>query len=176
MKVHPLLWALVLTTATGCTSLPPAGFDGAKPTFDPIVFFTGLTQSWGVFENRAGDPSRRFTTSCRGHLDHGTLLLDQEFVYADGQRQQRHWRIRRTDAHHLEASANDVVGKGSGEFFGNAFRWEYEVALKPGNPAYNVHLKQWMYLQPDGRTMLNRAVITKFGVEIAQVTEEFRRD
>ena len=176
MSIRLCGYGFVLWMLAGCSSLAPTKFDGSKPTFDPIVFFTGKTCSWGVFENRSGDPSRRFTTSCVGHLEGGTLVLDQEFVYDDGQHQQRCWRIRRTDAHHLEATANDVVGQGTGEFYGNAFRWEYTVALKPGNPLYNVHLKQWMYLQPDGRTMLNRAVVTKFGVEVAQVTEQFRRD
>ncbi len=166
---------LVLSLLAGCSSLAPSHFAGAKPAFDPIAFFTGHTDSWGVFENRSGDPSRRFTTSCVGHLEGGTLVLDQEFIYEDGQHQQRHWRIRRTDSHHLEATANDVVGTGTGEVYGNAFHWEYTVALKPGNPLYNVHLKQWMYLQPDGRTMLNRATVTKLGVEVAQVTEGFRR-
>ncbi len=164
---------LILWLLAGCSSLAPEKFTGSQPKFDPITFFTGRTHSWGVFENRTGDPARRFTTSCLGRLEGETLVLDQEFVYDDGERQQRHWRIRRTDAHHLEATANDVVGTGTGEVYGNAFHWEYTVALKPGNPLYNVHLKQWMYLQADGHTMLNRATVTKLGVEVAQVTEQF---
>lgn len=175
MSIRFVLCGLVWWGLAGCSSLAPTRFAGAKPEFDPVVFFTGSTRSWGVFENRSGDPARRFTTACNGHLEAGTLVLDQEFVYEDGSRQQRHWRIRRTDAHHIEATANDVVGTGVGEVYGNAFRWEYTVALKPGNPLYDVHLKQWMYLQADGRTMLNRATVTKFGVEVAQVTEFFRR-
>ena len=174
MSIRLCVCGFTLWLLAGCSSIAPTEFDGSKPTFDPIVFFTGKTRSWGIFESRSGDPSRRFTTSCVGHMEGGALVLDQEFVYDDGQHQHRHWRIHRTDAHHLEAIANDVVGKGTGEFYGNAFRWEYTVALKPGNPLYNVHLKQWMYLQPDGRTMLNRASVTKLGVEVAQVTEQFR--
>lgn len=176
MNVRLLVAGPILALVAGCSSLAPTQFVGAKPEFEPIQFFTGRTSSWGVFENRSGDPSRRFTTTCSGRLENGVLVLDQEFVYEDGERQQRHWRIRRTDAHHLEATANDVVGTGTGEVYGNAFRWEYTVALKPGNPLYNVHLKQWMYLQPDRRTMLNRGTVTKLGVEVAQVTEQFRHE
>ena len=33
-----------------------------------------------------------------------------------------------------------------------------------GNVLYNVRLKQWMYLQADGRSMVNRATINKSGV------------
>ena len=175
MSTRVLLAGLAVWVLAGCSSLAPKRFSGSKPAFDPVAYFTGKTQSWGVFENRNGDPARRFTTVCRGHLEGETLVLDQMFVYDDGQRQERHWRIRRVDAHRVEATANDVVGTATGEVYGNAFRWEYTVALKPGNPVYNVHLKQWMYLQADGRTMLNRATVTKLGVEVAQVTECFRR-
>lgn len=161
--------------AAGCTSLTPQRFASTGPAFDPRAFFTGRVHSWGVFENRAGEPTRRFTTASVGRRQGGTLLLDQEFTYEDGTRQQRHWRIRSVDAHHYEATANDVVGTATGAAYGNAFRWEYTVALKPGNPLYNVHLKQWMYLQADDRSMVNRGTVRTLGVEAAQVTEYFRR-
>ncbi len=164
-----------LLAFAGCASLPPERFASARPAFDPMAYFTGHTHSWGVFENRAGNPSKRFTTDCVGRRDGDTLVLDQTFTYEDGSTQQRHWRIRRTDAHRYEATANDVVGVGSGEAYGNAFHWEYTVALKTGNPLFNVRLRQWMYLQTDGRTVLNRGSVNKFGVEIAQVTEDFQR-
>ena len=167
---------LLFTLGAGCSSLAPEHFAGTRPVFDPVVFFTGRTHSWGVFENRGGDPTRRFTTTATGHREGDTLVLDQEFIYEDGHRQQRRWQIRHTDACHIEATASDVVGTATGEAEGNAFRWEYTVALQPGNPLYNVHLKQWMYLQAGGRTLLNRATITKFGVEVAQVTEFFQRE
>lgn len=166
-----LAWALA-----GCASVPPEHFTGTRPVFDPVAYFAGHTRSWGVFENRAGEPSRSFTTDCVGRTEGGTLRLDQTFTYEDGTTQQRHWQIRRVGAHRIEATANDVVGTGTGEAYGNAFHWEYTVALKPGNPLYNVRLQQWMYLQPDGRTVLNHATVNKLGVEIAQVVESFRRE
>ena len=183
MKRLPLsrlvLTAVALLALVGCAApLEPARFAGATPTFDPVAFFTGPTRSWGVFENRAGRPTRRFTTACVGRRQaDGTLLLDQTFSYDDGATQRRHWRIRRLDAHRYEATADDVVGPASGEAYGNAFRWEYTVALRPGNPLGNVRLRQWMYLQPDGRTMLNRgSVHVRGGLTVAQVAEEFRRE
>ena len=164
----------VALALSGCGSLPVQRFGDATPPLDPLAFFTGKTHSWGVFENRAGQPSRRFRTACVGTMEGDVLRLDQDFTYDDGHHQQRHWRIRRVDAHRFEATANDVVGTGTGEAYGDAFRWEYTVALKPGNPLFNVHLKQWMYLQPDGKTLLNRGTIRTLGVEIAQISEEFQ--
>lgn len=175
----PGLTAVFLSTVlglVGCASLPVSRFADTAPPLDPVAFFTGRTHSWGVFENRAGEPTRRFQTDCQGHLEDGELLLDQIFTYDDGHRQLRHWRIRRVDAHRFTATANDVVGTATGKADGNAFRWEYTVALKPGNPLENVHLRQWMYLQEGGKTLLNRGTVRAFGLEVAQVTEQFRKD
>jgi hypothetical protein len=58
------------------------------------------------------------------------------------------------DEHRYEATASDVVGTATGEAWGNAFRWEYTLALEPGNPLKNVHMKQWMYGQGDGGPMM----------------------
>lgn len=170
-------WLVLAAALTGgCSSLAPAQFAGSVPVFDPIAFFTGQTYSWGVFENHAGEPSHRFSTSCVGHREaDGSLLLDQTFTYEGGRTQQRHWHIRRTDAHHYEATANDVIGLATGEAYGNTFYWEYTVAIEPRNPLYRVRLRQWMYLQAGGQTMMNRASINKLGVQVAQVTEYFRR-
>ena len=173
-RLATVLSLAALGGLTGCSSLPVAHFAGSSPAFDPVAFFTGRTHSWGVFENRAGQPSRRFQTACVGHREGAVLVLDQDFTYEDGQHQQRQWRIRRVDAHRYEATANDVVGVGTGTAYGNAFHWEYTVALKPGNPLFNVHLEQWMYLQAGGGTMLNRGTVRALGVEVAQITEQFQ--
>ena len=177
MKAPAFLLLLAVTfSVAGCGSLPPEHFIGSTPIFDPMAFFTGRTHSWGVFETRSGQPSKRFDTAATGYRKGDALLLDQTFTYEDGRTQQRHWRIRRVDDHRFEATASDVVGTATGEAYGNVFHWEYTVALKPGNPLFNVRLKQWMYLQDGGQVMVNRGTVSKLGVEMAQVTEYFRRE
>ncbi len=168
------LGAALAVLLTACTALQPRDFAGATPVLDPQAFFAGHTRSWGVFENPGGQPTRRFTTACDGHWEGKILVLDQTFTYDNGETQHRHWRISRLDAHRYTATANDVSGDATGTAYGNAFHWQYVVELKPGNLLYNVQLEQWMYLQPDG-SLLNRGTISKLGVRLAQVTEEFHR-
>ncbi len=129
-----------------------------------------------MFENRAGDPVRRFTTNSFGARDAaGDLRLTQMFTYEDGSTQQRAWRVHRLDGHRYTATANDVIGSARGVAYGNAFQWDYTIALQPGNPLSHVHLRQWMYLPEDSQTMFTRVIITKFGLTVGQVTESFRR-
>ncbi len=150
-------------------------FEGGRPLLDPTQFFSDHTQSVGVMENRGGAPTKRVTTQTEGHWEGKVLQLEQELQVGD-QSQHRSWRIRKLDAHHYEATANDLVGTARGQAYGNVFHWEFTLALSPGNPLANVRMSQWMYLQPDGRTLLNHSTIRKFGIVVAQVTEEFRRE
>jgi len=69
-----------------------------------------------------------------------------------------------------------MIGAARGEAYGNVFHWSFRLALSPGNPLGNVRMTQWMYLQPDGRTMVNHTTIRKLGIVVAQVTEQFRSD
>ncbi len=153
-----------------------ADFAGSKPVLDPAQFFTGHARSSGVMENRGGAPQKRVTTVTTGTWEGATLHLEQDLLIGDAQSQHRSWRIRKIDAHHFEATANDMVGTAHGEAYGNVFHWSFTLALSPGNPLANVQMSQWMYLQPDGRTLINHSTIRKFGIVLAQVTEQFRRE
>lgn len=177
-EVRNLVW--VFTPAlclllVGCGGMEPLDFANATPRFHPEKFFSGPTHSWGVIEDRSGNPTSRFRTETHGRRDRGALLIDQRFYFEDGRTQRRTWRLRRIDEHRYKATANDVVGVAIGEAHGNAFRWEYTIRLNPDNPLSNVRLRHWMYLLDGGATMMNRVTVSKFGFIVAEVTEYFRR-
>jgi len=161
----------------GCANEPTSDSSRARkePLLDPVAFFAGRTASSGVMENRVNGSKRRVTTETRGHRQGETLVLEQNLSFSDGTRQHRSWRIRKLDAHHYEATANDIVGTARGEASGNAFHWSFTLALSPGNPLANVRMTQSMYLQPDGSSLINHTTIRKLGIVVAQVNEQFRR-
>lgn len=169
-----LLLALGLAALSGCASLKPSAFAGTTPSFDPVAWFTGPTRSWGVLENRAGEPKSRFHTLLTGRPDGDGIVLTQDFTFEDGHTQQRIWHLRRTGAHRYEATAADVIGPAIGEARGNAFHWSYTLQLKPGNPLSRVHMNDWMYLTSDD-TIINRVVMSKLGITLLQTTEYFHR-
>lgn len=149
-----------------------------KPKFhsDPMTFFSGRTHSSGVFENRRGDPVKTVRTATWGRMVNGELQIEQDLFIGDQPRQHRSWRLRRIDATRFEGKANDIIGTAHGRLEGNTFSWSFRLASKPGNPLLNVRMTQHMYFQEDGRTMINRSSIRKFGVLITAVTEQFRRE
>jgi len=171
-----ILCGMLVAFALSADAAPPLSAAVAeRPVFDPLAFFTGHTRSWGVFENAKGEPTAEIRTETWGKVVNGELRMEQDLYFGKKPRQHRSWRMRRIDAHHFEATANDIIGTAKGEAYGNAFRWTFSLATKPGNPLFNVQMTQHMYLQPDGKTMINRDTIRKFGKTVAGVTEQFRR-
>lgn len=166
---------LAMTLMQGCAAMKPGDFAAGRPLFDPTNFFTGRTSSFGVMENRSGRPKQVVRTETTGRWEGDTLRLEQDLWLSESKPQHRSWRIRKLDAHRYEGTANDIVGTVRGEAYGNAFHWSFTLALSPGNPLANVRMSQWMYLQPDGKTMVNHSTITKFSIVVAQVTEQFRK-
>jgi len=170
-----LLSSGVALVLTGCATMKVSDFQGGKPEFQPTKFFSGRTSSFGVMENRGGIPKQTVRTETRGRWEGDTLRLEQDLTVGSSKPQHRSWRIRKLDAHRYEATANDVVGSVQGEAYGNVFHWTFTLALSPGNPLANVSMSQWMYLEPDGKTMVNHSTIRKVGILVAQVTEQFRK-
>ena len=174
--MRPALPFLALLALSGCDNAKPVGaFAGTTPPFDPVTFWTGHTHSWGVVENRIGGPTETVATDCIGTPE-GTdgLHMVQTLTLGDGTTTHRDWHLWRTGPHSFSATANDMVGEAHGTAAGRVFHWRWVLALSPGNPLKNVLMDQWMYLYP-GNTMMNRTTITKLGITVAQVSEQFSR-
>lgn len=178
MRVIILVFAtvLLLHIISGCGRTKPLAFDGGKPVLDPVAFFTGHVHSTGFFEGRGGMPAKRITTQTTGIIKNGVLEIEQDLATEGGKRQHRAWQLRSVDGHHVDATANDIVGTAHGLFYGNVFTWNFHLALSPGNALKNVRMSQAMYLQPDGRSLIIRSVIRKAGFVVGQVTEQFWKD
>ncbi len=174
--MHRVSFLLILLLA-GCSDpLPVAGFRDTAPALDPVRFFTGHVRSWGVLEDRSGQPTSIVTTDCSGSADGpDALRMTQHLAVGHEPPVTREWRMRRIGQGRFEATANDMVGTAIGEASGNAFHWQWTLALSPGNALKNVTMDQWWFLQPDG-SLLNRTTIRKLGIIAAEVTEHFVPD
>ena len=65
-------------------------------------------------------------------------------------------------------------GEAIGELHGNTLRWQYVLKLDVDGRTWEVDFDDWMYLM-DEQVMLNRSVMSKFGVRLGEVTLSFRR-
>ena len=165
---------LLLLVITGCSSMKPEQFEGREPRLLIEDYLAGNTRAWGLFEDRFGNLRREFVVDIQGTWDGETLTLVEDFVYADGETQQRIWTIKKLDDNRYSGTAADVIGEAEGISYGNALNWRYTLALPIGDSVWNVRFDDWMFLQPDN-VLVNRARVTKFGFELGEVTIFFRK-
>lgn len=160
----------------GCAAPTPADYAAEKPVLDLRRYFDGELTAYGVFTDRSGKVVKRFTVDmkCRWQGDEGTL--DEAFTYSDGSTQRRVWRIRKlADAQgqaRYSGQADDVVGTAEGRAAGNALHWSYTLRLPVDGREIDVQFDDWMFLV-DEHVMLNKAVMSKFGVRLGEVTLSF---
>ena len=166
--------ALATLGLTGCAGPVIDDYAQEKPVLDLRTFFQGQVDAWGVFTDRQGKVVKRFTVvmNCSWQGDQG--VLDEDFVYSDGTREKRIWRLTHLGDGRYQGTAGDVVGTAEGQVRGNTFRWGYTLALPVDGRVLNVSMDDWMHLMND-RVMLNKARMSKWGVHLGDVTLSFTR-
>ena len=163
-----------LLLITACSTMRPKDFANGEPRFQLESYFAGNVQAWGIFEDRFGNLRRQFVVDIDGTWDGRQLVLDERFVYSDGEKQRRVWKIAKVDEHTYTGTADDVIGTARGVSYGNTLNWSYDMMLKVGHDKWKVRFDDWMFLQPGG-VILNRAVVSRWGINIGTVTLSFRR-
>ncbi|WP_050465284.1 DUF3833 domain-containing protein [Herbaspirillum autotrophicum] len=170
LAIAAVVMALLLSACS--SGIDPAYYANQQPVLDLKQYFNGRLQAHGMFQDRSGKVVKRFDVviDCQWQGDTGTL--DEHFTYADGTTQRRVWTLTRTGPDRYIGRADDVVGDAIGITSGNTLHWNYVLALPVGDKVYNVNFDDLMVLMND-RVMLNRAVMSKFGIHLGDVTLSF---
>ena len=133
MKIKYLLLIIISVLITSCSSnqaMKPEDFKNQKPRLIIEEYLSGNVKAWGILQNRSGKVTRQFSADLDGKWDGKQLILDEKFVWNDGEIQNRQWTINKIDEHNYEGTAGDVVGTAKGFSYGPAFKFEY-VLLVP---------------------------------------------
>lgn len=165
---------LLLSLLCACASPDVTQYAKNQPVFDPVQFFSGKTDAWGMFQKRGGEVVKRFHVEITGSEQDGKLTLDERFLYDDGSTQQRIWTLTHQPDGSWRGTAGDVVGEAVGRAAGNALNWRYTLLLPVDGKTYEMEMDDWMFLM-DRQTMINRTSMRKFGLEVGQVTLFFRK-
>ncbi|MFD2755278.1 DUF3833 domain-containing protein [Comamonas terrae] len=169
------VWLALMGMLAGCAGPSVQEYARERPELDLRQYFNGPLLAHGVFTDRSGKVVKRFTVRMTGRWSGDEGTLDEHFVYSDGSTQQRIWHLKYLGEGRYTGRADDVVGEARGQSAGNAFHWNYVLALPVNGKVWNVSMDDWMYLM-DGRTMLNRAAMSKFGIHLGDVTLSFTRE
>ena len=177
-KLKSLLTFFLLLLIAGCSQTDMKEFQNNTPKLDLFSFFEGDTIAYGIFEDRFGNLKRQFRVNINGKVKNQILTLDEDFLYDDGEQAKRIWKIEKKidNAQNItyEGQADDVEGKAFGSISGNTLNWSYDIYLNIKGSNIKVHFNDWIYKQSEDLA-INRAYVSKFGINIGSVTLVFLR-
>jgi hypothetical protein len=167
-----LLYGALSLGLIGCASPSITDYASEKPSLDLKEYFNGHITAHGIFTDRSGKVVRRFVVDMRCSWQGDKGVLDEYFTYSDGKKDRRTWQLEKGADGHYTGTAADVIGTAKGQSAGNAFQWAYTLALPVDGSTYHVKFDDWMYLMDD-QVLLNKAVMSKWGFKLGEVTLSF---
>ena len=175
MKLKAFIASISAAVLTACGSVDVDHYAREKPELELSSFFNGTIDAWGIFQKRDGAVARRFHVVIDASWKSPQEgVLDERFTYSDGETQRRVWTLKRQPDGSWQGTADDVVGVAIGKVAGNALRWTYVMRLPVDGKEYLVDFDDWMW-QLDDSSMMNRSVMSKFGIDLGEVILFFKK-
>lgn len=168
--------ALLAAAVTGGCATRPAIPAGAAPAarLVPEEDLVGRLYGRGEFRNITG-ARRPFDVTLDGAWDGTTLILVEDFHYADGETGKKTWRLSKTADGRYLGTREDVVGTAKGVIENGVYRMDYVMAIpKKQGGARNVRFQD-VLAEDAGGGVINRAKVTYFGIPVARVTLTMQR-
>ncbi|WP_404343939.1 DUF3833 domain-containing protein [Pseudoalteromonas mariniglutinosa] len=168
-KLTALFFTTWLLLLASCSAPDVSHYKGTQPEFDFKQFFSGKLKAYGVVQDYKGELTRSLVVEMDARWDGNQGVIEEDFVYDDGETQKRIWRITLNDDNTLTGTADDVIGIAQGASEGSVFHWTYSLELPYDGTTIEVNFDDWMYLVTQSR-LINRTAIDKFGIEVGEVT------
>jgi len=168
------IFIIAMFFLSGCSSQNIKIYQNNTPKFDVRKYFNGNLEAYGVLQNWQGKVVRTFTVKMQGSWQENNGVLQEHFLFNDGEKQERIWQLKVHDDHNFTATASDVVKTAKGQQYGNAVKMDYVLAIPVGNKTYNFTIKDWLFLI-DENSLVNVSTITKFGIPIAKLSIGFKK-
>ncbi len=170
-----LLTSLALAALlSACSNISVEDYAGEEPTFEPERFFDGALVARGVLKDRGGEVIRRFTADINAYWTDGTGILEEDFVFDDGEESRRVWTLTPAGDGVYVATAGDVVGEGRASVAGNAMFLDYVLRVPYGDGTIDLKIDDRMYLlTPD--VLINESQMRKFGFRVGEIVLSIER-
>ena len=152
-----------------CTATSVERYADQQPAMDLKEFFNGDIKGWGLVHDRKGRVTRRFDFKIVGTWDGNNGVLDEEFLYYDGETQTRQWRLEYLGDGQYKGLADDIVGEASLSESGNALNLKYKLIVPLDDSEIALKFDDWIWQMNDG-VAINRAVMRKFGIRVGELT------
>ena len=174
-KLNTSLLLVISSFALASCSQDLNDYSQHKSEFDIKSYFKGEVTAWGTIQDVGDIVTRRFCVELNGTWDERKGVLAEKFYFDDGEISYRNWHFLQQDDGRYVGTAEDVIGEAIGEHQGYAFQMKYTLKLPVDETTYEVSMNDWMYKIDEYRVM-NKTAISKFGINVANVTLFFDKN
>jgi hypothetical protein len=152
-------------------------YKNTRPKLILEEYFSGKIEAWGQFEDPFGIVRKKFTCSIISKWDKNisTLTINESFIYDDGTKENRIWKLIKVNNNYYEGTTDNVIGVAKGITSGNTFHWKYKFQLSLYGRKTKVSFDDYMYLQ-DSNVIINKAKMKKFGITLGTVFLFFKKN
>ena len=164
--MRSILLALPLLALAACGHHPGREFATQAPAFDAAAFFAGQTEAVGTFHRVLRRPKKMVIRGTGRYVD-GRLLLTQRILIQDEAPRSRTFDLHRVAPGQWRGTLSDGSGPVTIVSDGNMLHIRY-----PDGTGYAVN--QFLYLNADGRTAIDRTQVTSFGDDWAKIDGTYR--
>lgn len=168
-NLSKLLLLTFILVLSACSGVQVTDYADNQPTLDPKQFFNGPLSAHGVVKNRSGKVIRYFNAELQGRWDGGRGILEEDFLFNDGEKQRRIWTLEQQEDGTFKATAGDVIGSASLELAGNSLFLDYVLQVPYGDGSINLRIDDRMYLVND-TVLINESKLTKWGVAVGSLS------
>lgn len=158
--------ALLTVALVGC-SVSLSSFKNKTPEFKMNEFFKDKLCAWGVVRNRSGEVSRKFVADIVATAEKDKVVLDEDFIFDDGEKQKRVWNFVRKNNQWI-GTAGDVVDEAIGEVKGDTLHLTYELAINVDGSEYVIAMDDWLHLV-DKKTLMGSTDMSKWGFNVGRI-------
>ncbi|BCE03024.1 hypothetical protein TYM08_P3087 [Marinicellulosiphila megalodicopiae] len=131
-------------------------------------FFKGQLSASGILKDRKGLVTRYFNVDIQASWEGKVGTLVEDFVFDDGEKQQRIWTLTKISESKYEASAADVKRKTIIDVAGNSMFMKYVLIVPYKDSTIDITIDDRMYLVNE-HTLINESNMTKFGFNVGEI-------
>ena len=168
IAIKAYLFCLIILVSGCCSPVVVSDYAGRTPEMKPEEFFDGVLTAHGVVKDRSGKVIRYFNAEIQAYWEGSVGTLKEDFVFNDGEKQQRIWTLIQQGRGQYIGTANDVVGEAKGEVSGNTMFLQYMLEVPYEDSTITLAIDDRMYLV-DEQTLINESKMSKLGFQVGEI-------
>ncbi|MCE2731376.1 MAG: DUF3833 domain-containing protein [Rickettsiaceae bacterium] len=167
-KIQIMIMSIICFFIPGCSNNSIDYYSNKKNKIDLRAFFQGEIEGWGALFDYRGRQTRSFYVTLKGTWDKNRGVLEEWFIFDNGEKTERKWEINFSNDLMFIGTAKDIVGEAKGKQNGNAVNLNYVLNIPYNNSTINLNMDDWMFLVEDN-IILNRTSMKKFGFKVGEI-------